>query len=218
MAKRLACIVLVLKRGKDPSLGGSYRLVSLMSVLVKLCERVIGGRLQHATQHSVSDTQAGFRRGRGTVEHLAACHLQLKSHTQQGLNSAMLCADLSRAFDRIDHNLLLGHLGKLGVRGCLWKVVQAFLRDRKARVRVDGVLSTTRNMMSGVPQGTILAPMLFVDDLAQQMEQAGFHFLAYADDMAFLAAAEDVAARGAGRAGSRHHREVGGGSPADAEP
>ena len=69
------------------------------------------------------------------------------------------------------------------------------VRDRKARVRVDGVLSTTRNMTSGVPQGTILAPMLFVlfvDDLAQQMEQAGFHFLAYADDVAFLAAAEEV--------------------------
>ena len=191
----MACIVPVLKRGKDPSLGGSYRPVSLTSVLAKLCERVIGGRLQHATQHSVSDTQAGFRRGRGTAEHLAACHLRLKSHTQQGLNSAMLCADLSRAFDRVDHNLLLGRLGKLGVRGRLWKVVQAFLRDRKARVRVDGVLSTTRNMTSGVPQGTILAPMLFVlfvDDLAQQMEQAGFHFLAYADDVAFLAAAEEV--------------------------
>eukprot|EP00754_Rhynchopus_humris_P030483 Rhum_TRINITY_DN15273_c1_g1::Rhum_TRINITY_DN15273_c1_g1_i3::g.147233::m.147233 len=87
----MACIVPVLKLGKDPSLRASYRPVSLTSILAKLCERVIDGRLQHATQHVVSDTQAGFRRGRGTTEHLAACHLRLTSHTHQGLYSAMLC-------------------------------------------------------------------------------------------------------------------------------
>ena len=191
----LACIVPVLKLGKDPSLGGSYRPVSLTSILAKLCERVIGGRLKQATQGCISDTQAGFRRGRGTAEHLAACHLRLASHTEQGEYSAMLCADLSRAFDRVDHNLLLRRLGDLGVRGRLWKVIQAFLCDRQAKVRVDGVLSTTRSMTSGVPQGAILAPMLFVlfvDDLARRMEEAGFHFLAYADDVAFLASAQDA--------------------------
>ena len=109
----LACIVPVLKLGKDPSLGGSYRPVSLTSILAKLCERVIGGRLKQATQGCISDTQAGFRRGRGTAEHLAACHLRLASHTEQGEYSAMLCADLSRAFDRVDHNLLLRRLGDL---------------------------------------------------------------------------------------------------------
>ena len=149
--KKKKCIVPVLKLGKDPSLGGSYRPVSLTSILAKLCERVIGGRLKQATQGCISDTQAGFRRGRGTVEHLAACHLRLASHTEQGEYSAMLCADLSRAFDRVDHNLLLRRLGDLGVRGRLWKVIQAFLCDRQAKVRVDGVLSTTRSMTSGVP-------------------------------------------------------------------
>ena len=158
----MACIVPILKMGKDPSLGGSYRPVSLTSVLAKLCERVIGGRLKHVTQRCISDSQAGFRRGRGTAEHLAACQLRLAAHTARGRFSAMLCADLSRAFDRVDHNLLLGRLGDLGVRGRLWRVLRAFLHKRMARVRVDGEFSETRAMKAGVPQGTILAPMLFV--------------------------------------------------------
>ena len=191
----MACIVPILKMGKDPSLGGSYRPVSLTSVLAKLCERVIGGRLKHVTQRCISDSQAGFRRGRGTAEHLAACQLRLAAHTARGRFSAMLCADLSRAFDRVDHNLLLGRLGDLGVRGRLWRVLRAFLHKRMARVRVDGEFSETRAMKAGVPQGTILAPMLFVlfvDDLARRMDALDLelHFLAYADDVAFLVSAD----------------------------
>ena len=195
----MACIVPILKMGKDPSLGGSYRPVSLTSVLAKLCERVIGGRLKHVTQRCISDSQAGFRRGRGTAEHLAACQLRLAAHTARGRFSAMLCADLSRAFDRVDHNLLLGRLGGLGVRGRLWRVLRAFLHKRMARVRVDGEFSETRAMKAGVPQGTILAPMLFVlfvDDLARRMDALDLelHFLAYADDVAFLVSADSRSA------------------------
>ena len=195
----MACIVPILKMGKDPSLGGSYRPVSLTSVLAKLCERVIGGRLKHVTQRCISDSQAGFRRGRGTAEHLAACQLRLAAHTARGRFSAMLCADLSRAFDRVDHNLLLGRLGDLGVRGRLWRVLRAFLHKRMARVRVDGEFSETRAMKAGVPQGTILAPMLFVlfvDDLARRMDALDLelHFLAYADDVAFPVSADSRSA------------------------
>ena len=192
----VACIVPVLKRGKDPSLPGSYRPVSLTSVLAKLCERVIEARLRTATHGQLSAVQAGFRRGRSTMEHLAACHLRLLQHTSDGKYSAMLCADLSRAFDRVNHRKLLQRLGRdFGVRGRLWNVIRAFLGNRSAVVKVDGVASRPREMEMGVPQGTILAPQLFtlfVDDLARRLQAAGLDCLLYADDVAFLVSATDV--------------------------
>ena len=77
---------------------------------------------------AASAVQAGFRRGRSTMEHLATCHLRLLQHTSDGKYSAMLCADLSRAFDRVNHRKLLQRLGRdFGVRGRLWNVIRAFL-------------------------------------------------------------------------------------------
>ena len=88
------------------------------------------------------------------MEHLATCHLRLLQHTSDGKYSAMLCAALSRAFDRVNHRKLLQRLGRdFGVRGRLWNVIQAFLGNRSAVVKVDGVTSRPREMEMGVPQG-----------------------------------------------------------------
>eukprot|EP00754_Rhynchopus_humris_P043300 Rhum_TRINITY_DN312_c0_g1::Rhum_TRINITY_DN312_c0_g1_i1::g.1087::m.1087 len=196
----MAWVVPVLKKEKDASLPDSYYPVYLTSLVGKVCERVVGARLKRATQGNLTDTEAGFRSGRGTANHFAA-RQRLALHTERGLYTAMLCVDVSAALDRVDHRHLLARLAGMGVQGQLLRVVRKFLFDRMVRVRVDTVLSKTRHLTSGVPHGTVLAPLLFVlfvDDLARRLEADGCDPVACAGEVALLVSApsaEELAVR-----------------------
>ena len=112
-------------------------------------------------KNSIVPHQSGFRIGRGTHDNLM--FLTQKIELALGLNQR-ICAvyfDISKAFDRVWHNGLLKKLHDLGTCSTIKKWISAFLKGRYGSVFMDGALSETFNIETGVPQGSVLGPLLF---------------------------------------------------------
>ena len=128
-------------------------------------------------------SQYGFRGGHSTE--LAAFEVVSKiiDEMDKGLLPLNIYLDLSKAFDTIDHQILLGKLAFYGIRGKSLDLFKSYLTSRKQYVEIDGKRSSSTNIKTGVPQGSILGPLLFIiyiNDLP--MSSQLFEFIIYADD------------------------------------
>ena len=105
--------------------------------------------------------QAGFRQGRGVTDHL----VKLGEHVGGaiGRRKVLLTCffDISRAYDQVWHAKLLQKLNKIGISGNMYNYIRSFLSDRSMQVRWKGATSTTKGVSMGVPQGSVIAPLLF---------------------------------------------------------
>nr|CAH7764994.1 unnamed protein product [Callosobruchus chinensis] len=110
----------------------------------------------------MNNCQHGFRPKRSTESALAElCQFVYKALNNQE-NSIAIMFDLSRAFDTIDHKLLLEKLQRLGVRGVTNKWISSYLEKRTQIVILDNCKSEPKEVMAGVPQGSILGPLFFI--------------------------------------------------------
>ena len=189
-----ACIIPLLKPGKDASKPESYRPVSLTSVLCKVSERIVANRLEVYLDSVLTDRQSGFRRGRSTADQLAHAFAFIQKARQAGQkNITATLIDFSRAFDKVDHRILLDIMEKLGLPRYLIFWIHDFLRYRRARVMVGKEKSEWKFFSCGVPQGTVLGPLLFliyINQLAKQLEETGIDFGFFADDLTLFCAHE----------------------------
>eukprot|EP01060_Flectonema_neradi_P017713 TRINITY_DN2455_c0_g1_i6.p1 TRINITY_DN2455_c0_g1~~TRINITY_DN2455_c0_g1_i6.p1 ORF type:complete len:1291 (+),score=92.88 TRINITY_DN2455_c0_g1_i6:504-4376(+) len=187
----------ILKPGKPHTSTASYRPITLTSTVGKLCERIIFDRLMHwlTVNKSLSCTQAGFRRGRNTCEQITLLVNAICEARMENKRSVLLSFDFTAAFDKIDHQKLIDKMAALKIPSRFVKWVIGFLRKRSSRVEVNGCLSSYRTMTRGVPQGSIMGPLLYllyVDDLAKKLEGAGATSALYADDTACIATGADL--------------------------
>ena len=173
--------------GKPKDSISSYRPVSLTSILCKVLERLVCKRLlSYLDDHDIlSDNQFGFRNGRNCEQILAKFYHFLSGSLDNNKDCNLvdgIFLDFSAAFDRVDHSVLLHKLHNYGIRGNMLCFIQSFLSDRKQRVVFKGSFSDWVPVSSGVPQGSVLGPilfLLFVNDINDGLSSPLFQF---ADD------------------------------------
>ncbi len=160
-AFKIANVVPIHKRGKDPSQPSSYRPVAILCALSKVLESLVADQLVPFLARRLPTEQWGFRRARGTAGALAAAHGCWMRAKVQGLTVAVAAFDFSSAFDTMGvEELVLKLRGlNIGDGAVLW--FRDYLSNRLQRVRCGSASSTLRQVSFGVPQGSLLGPLLF---------------------------------------------------------
>ena len=143
---------------------GQYRPVSLTSHIMKIFERVVQKKiLEHLDKNKkFNDGQHGFVPGRSTMTQLVCHYNDIFEATMEGTRIDTVFLDFAKAFDKVDHGILLRKVKEHGIGGKIGKWIREFLTNRKFRVVANGYMSEEEDVKSGVPQGTVLAAILFV--------------------------------------------------------
>ena len=183
-----------------------FRPISLLSVVSKLMESVVHTRLSSAAERGgwLSDYQGAYRKGRSGVDQLLHMSQGIHDCFENGLVAVAAFVDVSKAYECVWADGLLFLLMQLGVSGNMLGWIRAFLTGRRGRVRVGGAVSEFRDYACGIPQGSVLSPLLFnlfTSDLFASLKgyfESGVEVASFADDLRVLAFCED-ACEAAGR-------------------
>lgn len=183
-----ALVVPILKHGKPKHDPNSFRPISLTPHTGKIYERLIKSRLDfHLEKHKVIPRmQAGFQRGRGCTDHLVRLSSHIKKSSAKGHPTMATFFDVKSAYDAVWLKRLYHKLADIGLNGHIYNAIVALTRCRRAQVKVGAAVSSERVLDMGVPQGSILAPLLFnimLSDIAN-IKLSNSNLIAYADDLA----------------------------------
>ena len=158
-----ASVIPIFKKGKK-ELTSNYRPVSLLSSSVKIFEKIVFKYVFNHFKNNflISLWQSGFLPGRSTVTQLTELYHTFCKAVADGKEVRVVFLDISKAFDRVWHIGLLAKLRSFGIRGKLLDWFTNYLKDRYQRVVINGQSSDWAKLKSGVPQGAVLGPLLFL--------------------------------------------------------
>ena len=187
-----ADVSLVFKKGNHND-KTNYRPVSILPSLSKIYERLIYNQINHMTENALSIFQCGFRKKYSTQHALIAMIEKARKILNKGGTFGALLTDFSKAFDCMTHDLLIAKLHALNFDMNALNLIFDYLTGRKQRVKINSSFSSYLDIFQGVPQGSILGPLLFnifLCDLFLFVEEVDI--MSYADDNTLYVCSENI--------------------------
>ncbi|XP_041453148.1 uncharacterized protein LOC121406192 [Lytechinus variegatus] len=178
-----ANICAVFKKGNKQS-PDNYRPVSLTCVLSKVLEHIVHSHIMdHFGDYGILvDSQHGVRARRSTETQLILTVNDVAKALDRGDSIHMAILDFTKAFDKVPHERLLGKLNHYGIKGNLLNWIRGFLTGRSQRVICEGSTSSSKDVVSGVPQGTVLGPLMFLTYINDMPDKLKCQARLFADD------------------------------------
>ena len=174
----------------DPEDPANYRPISLTPCLSKVIERLLADQInEYLFEYKIlTNKQFGFRAGYSTTDALLYTSEIIRRKLDENIPTAAAFLDLSKAFDSLSHEILYMKMRSIGFKESAVALLASFLTNRSQRVKLNGVFSDEYKTTQGVPQGTVLGPLLFiiyVNDMCKAVSD-NYNLIQYADDTTLL--------------------------------
>ena len=181
---KIAKVLPVYKKGSQTSIN-NYRPISLLSTINKIFEKILYSRLINYIDkfQLLYKYQYGFRKKHSTEQSLIEFIDQIRLSMDKQEMTCGIFIDLSKAFDTVNHQILIDKLDHYGIRGKPLELFKSYLSNRTQYVQIDNIKSKTKPITCGVPQGSVLGPLLFllfINDIPNCCTSGNFRI--FADD------------------------------------
>ena len=193
-------VIFLKKQGKDTySKPGSYRPISITSYIGKLLERILANRVENfLTAKGLQDPyQEGFSKGKNSIRYLNRLNLSIQADKINNLSVLCLFIDFEKAFDSVWIKGLIVKLARYNIKGNILKVIQEFLTQREIILNINGEKGDPKESMEyGLPQGSVLSPLLFkiflMDFIEEMTTKPYIDLYKFADDGTVKVSAPDT--------------------------
>ena len=177
--------IVPMHKGGSHAISANYRPVALTSHIVKVFEKIVRRSVVEFMENKdlFNPSQHGFRAGRSCLSQLLNHYDKVLKLLEEGSNVDVIYLDFSKAFDKLDFGIVLNKLKYMGINGRLGRWIYSFLTGRTQTVLVNGTKSSPSSVLSGVPQGSVIGPLLFLILIGDIDESITSSFLSsFADD------------------------------------
>ena len=187
--------IVPLHKGGPPDVVGNYRPVSLLPLPGKLLEKIVHAHISGFVESNklISDFQGGFRKNRSTTSTIVSLTDSILRAMNVGKVTLATFIDLRKAFDTINHKVLLRKLEHIGIRGKMLSWCASYLENREQSTIANNIKSCPLGVTCGVPQGSVLGPMFFlmyINDMVDYVN--GVNVNLYADDTVLYIEGKDI--------------------------